>query len=78
MAENIKVLYFGAAKDAAGKAEEMFAADDTDSLGKLLTDRYPALSSIPFRMAQNRTLLKGNSVLNESDVIAILPPFQGG
>jgi len=53
-------------------------AADTASLRNQLISRYPALKQIPFRMALNRTLLKGDSGLQKSDTIAIMPPFQGG
>lgn len=74
----VKVLYFGPAQEAAGRAEEDFTAGDTASLRSRLIAKYPALERIPFRMALNKTLLKEDTGLNESDIIAILPPFQGG
>jgi molybdopterin converting factor small subunit len=36
------------------------------------------MRNISFRMALNRTLLREDSDLKENDLIAILPPFQGG
>jgi len=78
MEPEVKVLFFGAAQEAVGKTEEMFNAGDTESLKGLLAARYPAISHIPFRMALNRSLLKEKTVLKKNDVIAILPPFQGG
>ena len=78
MEANIRVLYFAAAAEAAGTTEELFTAADTESLRRQLTERHPALASVPFRMALNKSLLKGDTLLNANDVIAILPPFQGG
>ena len=78
MAAEVKVLYFGAAQEAAGKAEEGIIADDTASLRNQVISKYPALARIPFRMALNKTILKEDSCLKESDIIAIMPPFQGG
>ncbi len=78
MAAEVKVLYFGAAQEAAGKAEEEIRAGDTASLRNQLISKYPALARIPFRMALNKVILNENSELRESDIIAILPPFQGG
>lgn len=78
MEAKVKVLYFAAAAEATGSAEELFTAADTESLRQQLISRHPALSSIPYRMALNKTLLKGESLLNTNDIIAILPPFQGG
>ena len=78
MEANIRVLYFAAAAEAAGTMEELFTAADTESLRRQLTERHPALASLPYRMALNKTLLKGDAPLNTNDIIAILPPFQGG
>ena len=78
MAAEVRVLYFGAAQDATGRTDEQLTAGDTASLRNQLISRYPALKQIPFRMALNRTLLKGESELQKSDIIAIMPPFQGG
>ena len=78
MAAEVKVLYFGAAQEAAGRAEEEFRAGDTASLRSQIVSKYPAMARIPFRMALNKSMLKEESGLKESDIIAILPPFQGG
>jgi molybdopterin converting factor small subunit len=78
METKVKVLYFAAAAEATGSTEELFTAADTESLRRQLTAKYPALTSIPYRMALNKTLLKGDAPLNTNDIIAILPPFQGG
>lgn len=78
MGSVVRVLYFGAAMDETGRTEEDFVADNTTSLRGLIADKYPALMRIPFRMALNRTLLREESALRDNDIIAILPPFQGG
>jgi molybdopterin synthase sulfur carrier subunit len=78
MSARVRVLYFGAAQEIAGKADEELTAADTASLRRVILDRYPAMRNISFRMALNRTLLKDESDLNDNDLIAILPPFQGG
>lgn len=78
MAAKVKVLYFGTAQEASGMAEEEFRADDTASLRSQIISTYPAMARIPFRMALNKSMLKEESGLKESDIIAILPPFQGG
>ncbi len=74
----VRVFYFGAAQEIAGKADEELTAGDTASLRREILGRYPAMRNISFRMALNRTLLREDSDLKENDLIAILPPFQGG
>ncbi|MCU0457518.1 MAG: MoaD/ThiS family protein [Bacteroidales bacterium] len=78
MEAEVRVLFFGAAQEATGRTEETFRAGDTASLRRIITDKYPSLAIIPFRLALNRTMLKDDSDLEKNDVIAILPPFQGG
>lgn len=78
MGVEVRILYFGAAQEAAGKSEELLTADNTTTLRTAILEKYPALAGIPFRMALNKNLLKGDSLLAENDIIAILPPFQGG
>lgn len=78
MSARVRVLYFGAAQEIAGKADEELAAADTASLRREILEKYPAMRNISFRMALNRTLLREEVDLKENDLIAILPPFQGG
>ncbi len=78
MAARVTVLYFGAAQQVAGHASEEYAADDTLSLRRQIIERHPGIVRVTFRLALNRNLLKEESLLNENDIIAILPPFEGG
>lgn len=78
MSIKVRVLYFGTAQEIAGKADEELNAGDTASLRREIFDRYPSMRNISFRMALNRTLLREESDLRDNDLIAILPPFQGG
>jgi molybdopterin converting factor small subunit len=78
MSATVKVLYFGAATEMAGRAEEEIVASDTTMLRREILARYPAMKGLTFRMALNRVLLKEESLLKENDIVAILPPFEGG
>jgi len=78
MAARVTVLYFGAAQQVAGYASEEYRADDTLSLRRQIIERHPGMGRVTFRLALNRNLLKEESLLNENDIIAILPPFEGG
>lgn len=78
MASRVTVLYFGAAQQVAGNASEEYTAADTASLRHLITERHPGMCNVTFRLALNRNLLKEESPLKENDIIAILPPFEGG
>lgn len=78
MATRVIVLYFGAAQQVAGIASEEFSAEDTLSLRRQLIEKHPGMCRLTFRLALNRNLLKEESLLEENDIIAILPPFEGG
>jgi len=78
MSALVKVIYFGAAQEITGKSAEELSAGDTASLRMRILERYPAMSSVSFRIAVNRNLIREESLLRENDVVAILPPFQGG
>ncbi len=78
MSATVKVLYFGAAMEIAGRAEEEIEAGDTATLRGDILERYPAMNKLTFRMALNRVLIREESLLKENDIIAILPPFEGG
>lgn len=74
----VKVIYFGAAREITGKAEEELAASDTERLKQLIILNYPEMRSLPFRFARNGALLKEVATLERGDKIAVLPPFAGG
>lgn len=78
MEAHVKVLYFGVAQQLAGMASEEYTAADTASLRRQILDRYSGMRKVTFRLALNRNLLKEESLLKENDIIAILPPFEGG
>lgn len=74
----ITVLYFGIAQDICGKTEEKLSASGTEELKRIITDKYPELRNISFRIALNSSLRNGNEKLSAGDKVAILPPFAGG
>lgn len=78
MSALVKVLYFGAAQEITRKSAEELNAGDTASLRRAIIERYPAMSGVSFRIAVNRSLIREETALVENDVVAILPPFQGG
>lgn len=74
----VTVLFFGTARDISGTESEEFASGGTADLRGQLLKKYPGLKNITFRLALNRILLKEDTELKGNDIIAILPPFQGG
>jgi molybdopterin synthase sulfur carrier subunit len=78
MAHEVKILYYGAAQEVTGRAAEDLVADDTCMLRMLLTEKYPGIRNISFRLARNGSMINKEVLLEEDDIIAVLPPFAGG
>lgn len=51
---------------------------DSNSLKDYLTARHPELSTKKFLLAINKNIVQANTVLQEGDTVAVLPPFSGG
>jgi sulfur-carrier protein len=75
----MKVKVFGKLVEMVGSTElEFSACTDLDSLKRELKQTYPAMNNVQFAIALNNKISAGNSVLQEEDQIALLPPFSGG
>ena len=75
----INLLSFGQIADITGKsAWKMVGVKDTNELIKNLEEQFPALSTVRYSIAVNKKLIQENTVFNEKDTIALLPPFSGG
>lgn len=79
----IRVLFFGAARDATGTAELQLAlqapATTTTAFENLLK-RYPALSRFgsSLLVAVNQEYAKGSLPVRDGDEVAVFPPVSGG
>ncbi len=76
--EMIKVLYFGIAQEITGAATEEFKAAGSEDLRRQMLEKHPRLKSIVFRLALNGRMIISDCPLNNSDTVALLPPFAGG
>ncbi len=75
----INILTFGQITDITGKTSFIYSdINNTDSLIKELTKAFPELTSIKYSVAVNQQLVHVNTVLNDKDIVALLPPFSGG
>ena len=79
----VKVLYFGTARDAAGRGEEQISFSKAASVRDLLTaaeGKHEGLSRIrkAVRVAINEEIVEAGAHLHDGDVVAILPPVAGG
>ncbi|MFM9944056.1 MAG: MoaD/ThiS family protein [Bacteroidia bacterium] len=75
----MKIVVFGVLTDVVGKsAFEMEAPKDSDSLLQNLFSEYPFLKNYKFQLVLNKEKVETNTLLNQEDEIALLPPYSGG
>ncbi len=79
----VKVLYFGVARDMAGKGEEQFSQEAPASVRSVLAEaekRHSDLSRIRgvISVAVDQELVRSEVVLREGATVALLPPVAGG
>jgi molybdopterin converting factor subunit 1 len=79
----VKVLYFGQAREAAGRAEEDFSLPGASSVLTLVDRSMTAhrqlkgMSTV-MRIAVNEEIAGEEDRLSDGDVVAFLPPVAGG
>ncbi|WP_315822845.1 MoaD/ThiS family protein [Paraflavitalea speifideaquila] len=75
----LTIRLFGQFAEMAGSQTwQVEAVADTDALRRKLETLFPALQSIPYLVAVDKDIATGNTVLQSSSVIALLPPYSGG
>jgi MoaE-MoaD fusion protein len=78
----ITVLYFAAAREAAGRQREQleFDARTVADLRRLLSERHPALEPVlsRCRFAVQSELVEDDAPLPEGAEVAVVPPVSGG
>jgi MoaE-MoaD fusion protein len=78
----LTILYFAAARDAAGTAREDLAAGPATvaDLRRALAERHPALARVlpRCRLAVNEEVAEDGDALPDGAEIAVIPPVSGG
>ena len=75
----INVLAFGQIAEITGKSSwKMTSIKDTENLIHSLEEGFPGLMKMKYSIAVNKIIIQHNTELNESDTVALLPPFSGG
>lgn len=80
--EEVKVLFFGAAADAAGTREAELTANGVSirELWSMLTDKYPGVAPMrgTLAFAINDEYASLDDIVSAGDEVAVLPPVSGG
>ncbi len=74
----VKVFLFGKLKQITGSSELEVDALDTDEMINEIIHRFPLLKDQPFLIAVDKTVVHANTVVQDGQDIALLPPYSGG
>ena len=77
----VRVLFFGATADAAGKREVQIEIDDgsdTGTVADLILENYPALEHHKLLFAVNAQYADPGHMILDGDELAIFTPVSGG
>lgn len=77
----LRIRLFGILADMAGKPEIVIEINNeinTVSLLNKINKNYPEFEKTNYTIALNKKVVIGNQRINETDEIALLPPFAGG
>jgi sulfur-carrier protein len=75
----ISVMVFGQLTDwTGGNTVLVDGVADTDSLVRLLKEKYPRLAQFKFTVAVDRKTITVNTTLHPGSSVALMPPFSGG
>ncbi len=75
----IKVLAFGQISDIISKTEMEFSSiANTEQLTSELSKQFPKLAQVKYAIAVNKKIITQKTVLNDKDIVALLPAFSGG
>ena len=73
------IKIFGQLVDTIGSNSlEVYNVASTDELIRQLQLKYPALINSKYKIAVNRNIIQSNTILQQNEEIALLPPFSGG
>jgi sulfur-carrier protein len=75
----MKVLFFGSIADVTTYQEmKISGSENLQELKYNLEKQFPELKTIRYSFAVNKVIVHHNLALDDSDVVALLPPFSGG
>jgi molybdopterin converting factor small subunit len=79
MAGQVTIMFFGQLAQLAGTDRiQLSDIDDTQQLRQRVNGMYPSIQHIEYAIAVEKKIINENVMVNDSDTIALLPPFSGG
>ena len=75
---NVRLILFAGLRQAAGFKRETVALPEAATVGDLLESRVPNLRDRTFYVAVNEEFAQRDTVLQDGDEVALLPPVSGG
>ena len=75
---NVRLILFAGLRQAAGFKRETVALPEAATVGDLLESRVPNLRDRTFYVAVNEEFARRDTVLQDGDEVALLPPVSGG
>lgn len=79
MNAEVEVLFFGVLKEVTEVPSlRLWDVSDTNSVKKIIVNRYPLLAEYRYVIALDKQLIGSNRPLHSSHTIAFMPPFSGG
>jgi molybdopterin converting factor small subunit len=75
----VKVLFFGVLAELTDTVvKEYREVKSVSDLRLRLEDDFPEIVHYKFRISLNNEIINTDSLLNDGDELALLPPFAGG
>jgi molybdopterin synthase sulfur carrier subunit len=75
----IQIIVSGQLTDITGSHKvQLTGISDTDELVMELNNRYPALANAKYLIAVEKQIIVKNTLLEDNNTVALLPPFAGG
>ncbi len=75
---NVRLILFAGLRQAAGFKQGIVSLPDAATVGDLLDIRVPFLRERTFYVAVNEEYAQRDTVLQDGDEVALLPPVSGG
>jgi molybdopterin synthase sulfur carrier subunit len=73
------ILFFGQLTDLVGTSQlVMEEVGDTDTLVRLLKEKFPALANAKYMLALDNKMVTENTKIPSGAKVALMPPFSGG